>query len=259
MTDAEIVAKVRGATIPLDEWCKRIRDGYKGKPYNYKATAYYKALAAARQVGPGPPPGPGPTPNPLAAKIQNVVYCAQHPLSALGAPPHFKPALTADPGYASFVTQFVVAALKGRFGTCGAWFVQTQVSVQHARDFVAQYGLDFLIFQGETSEEYATAIEQGAHLMVGNANSWTGPQQTDAINRCNAGTLAFAQEAYTNTGGPWPENTGSAGVPAASLVIGVYQDASYPSVADYKAHTPPGVWAGISVYHAAGVQDWGSL
>ncbi len=257
MTDHEIVQLIRSASISLDEWVKRVRYGYKGAPYNEKATAYYKALAAARAVSPPPPPPPPP---PSGGAIQNIIYCAQGPLEALHCTkPGFKPALTADPGYASFVTPSVVSSLKAHFGTCGAWFVQTQVSQSHALDFVRAYGLDFLIYQGETSEEYRTAIEMGARLMVGNANSWTDAQRADATARCNAGSLAFAQESYTNTGGPWPNATGSAGVPAASLVIGVYQDVWNPSVADYKAHSTPAQWGGISIYHAAGVQDWGSL
>jgi hypothetical protein len=266
VTEKEVLELIWGATITPEEWVRRIRAN---PSYAWKNTKYGKALLAARALGQNPGPNP-PSPPPssgLAAQIQSVIYCAQNPLSALVGPAHMKPALTADPGYASFTTPAVVSQLKAHFGTCGAWFVQTQVPVQHAKDFVAQYGLDFLIFQGETSEEYRTATEANAKLMIGNANSWTAEQRADATARINAGTLAFCQEAYTNLGNPWPDQTGTQGVPAASLCIAVYDGSGksangwYPTVSDYRQHTPASAWAGISVYHAAGMRasDWAAL
>lgn len=261
MTEAEAKQLIWNATITPDEWARRIRDGYRGKPYNYAATNYYRALKALRgSSGTSSPPVSG-----LAGLIQNVVYCAQNPLAALGAPAHWKPVLTADPGYASFTTPSVVAQLRGKFGKVGAWFVQTQVSVEHAKAFVSQYGLDFLIYQGETSEEYRTAVEADAHLIVGNANSWTNDQRYDATSRVAHGQLAFAQEAYTNLGNPWPDQTSSGGVPAASLVLGVYDGSAEvpngwdPTLDDYRLHTPVAVWKSVSIYHASGVRDWGNL
>jgi hypothetical protein len=269
MTAAEQAALklIYDAGISLDTWVSRIQHGYRGKPYNYKATAYYKALKILRDAGAGGNPTPTPPPPaPLIAKLaQKVVYCAQNPLTVLGASSDHIPALTADPGYASFNTPDVVIHLRSKFPRIAGWGVQTQIGAQAIHDFVDRLGLDYAIFQGETSDEYRTAIDAGAKVIVGNANAWTDAQRQDATVRVNQGHLAFAQEAYTNLGGPWPESTSSGGVPAASLVIGVYDGTAEvpgagwnPSVAEYKAHTPPGVWQTISVYHAAGVNpaEW---
>lgn len=258
---------IKQATISVDQWMRRSRDAN----YNWRDTWHGRALLQLEKEAkaqPVPTPAPSPAPSTLAAQLQSVIYCAQNPLAALAGPKRMKPALTADPGYASFTTPDVVAQLKAHFGTCGGWFVQTQVPVQHAKDFVAQYGLDFLIFQGETENEYATAMQYGARLVVGNANAWSDGLRKDAAVRIANGTLAFAQEAYTNLGNPWPDQTSTQGVPAASLVLGVYDGSAevpghgwYPGVGDYKLHTSPSVWQTISVYHAAGLrsEDWAAL
>jgi hypothetical protein len=145
--------------------------------------------------------------------------------------------------------------------------VQTQIGAQAIRDFQSRYGLDYCCFQGETSEEYKTAIEAGADVMVGNANSWSDDQRKDATSRVNVGSLAFTQEAYTNLGGPWPKDTSSSGVPAASFTLGVYDgsheqaDGWNPSLQSYKDNTPASAWPSVSVYHAAGMNpsEWGLL
>jgi hypothetical protein len=199
---------------------------------------------------------------------QRIIFCAQDPLAAMGAPPGHIIALTADPGYASFVDQNVVNQLRSRFETLASWGVQTQIPAQRIRDFQAQWGLDYCIFQGETDEEYRTAIEAGAEVIVGNANSWTEAHRQDATARINQGILAFTQETYTNLGGPWPEDSSSAGVPCASFTLGVYDGSNEqpgkgwdPSLQAYKDHTPASVWPLVSIYHAAGVDpsEWGLL
>lgn len=266
------VRKLQAATITFDEFCRRVRDGWKGKPYDYRNTLYYKGVVevrAAENTTPASAPVPSAASNPYAKKLQNVVYCAQRSEAALAAPKHMVPALTLDPAYAAWATPDIVSKfrIQGRPAVAG-WFVQTQVPVQQAKDTANRLGLDYIIYQGETSEEYRTAIEAGAKLIVGNANAWTDAQRQDAAARIGRGELAFAQEAYTNLGNPWPESTSSGGVPACSLVLGAYDGSSEvpgrgwnPSLAEYKQHTPAPVWATVSVYHAAGVNqnEWGLL
>jgi hypothetical protein len=211
------------------------------------------------------PPSPA---DDLAALAQRIIFCAQDPLAAMGAPSRHIIALTADPGYASFVDTNVINQLRSKFETLASWGVQTQIPAQRIRDFQAQWGLDYCIFQGETDEEYRTAIEAGAEVIVGNANSWTDAHRQDATARINQGALAFTQETYTNLGGPWPEDSSSAGVPCASFTLGVYDGSNEqpgkgwdPSLQAYKEHTPASVWPLVSIYHAAGVDpaEWGLL
>lgn len=257
---------IREATVSVPRWVEKV---HAGAYRDWRSTYVGRALLALEREAKVavPPPAPIPAPNALAAQIQSVIYCAQEPLAALAGPRRMKPALTCDPAYASFNTPSVVAQLKAHFGTCGGWFVQTQVSIEHARLFAGTLGLDFLIYQGETSEEYRTASEAGAELLVGNANAWTDNQRVSAAKKIGQGVIAFAQEAYTNLGNPWPDQTSTQGVPAASLVLGVYDGSSetpggwYPTIADYKLHTPPSVWPTVSVYHAAGLraEDWKEL
>jgi hypothetical protein len=219
-------------------------------------------------AGGGGSPIPPPSENTLTKLAQKVIFCAQAPLSAMGAPPGHTIALTADPAYASFVDDGVIDQLYSRFKLIAAWGVQTQIPAQAIRDFQARYGLDYCIFQAETSEEYRTAVECGAEVVVGNANAWTDAQREDATSRVYAGELAFSQETYTNLGGPWPKDSSAGGVPAASFCLGVYDGTNEqpgkgwnPSLQSYKDNTPAGAWPLVSVYHAAGVNpaEWGLL
>jgi hypothetical protein len=219
-------------------------------------------------MGGGSTPPFEPPPSNLATLAQRIIFCAQNPLAAMGAPPGHIIALTADPGYASFVDQNVINQLRSKFQTLASWGVQTQIPAQRIRDFQAQWGLNYCIFQGETDEEYRTAIEVGAEVIVGNANAWSEDHRREATALINQGDLAFTQETYTNLGGPWPEDSSSAGVPCASFTLGVYDGTNEqpgkgwnPSLQAYKDHTPPSVWPLVSIYHAAGVNpaEWGLL
>jgi hypothetical protein len=245
-------------TISCDEWCRRIDDQ---EDYAYTKTEWWKALrdleAAKNLPAPQPPqPSAG-----LAAKAQKLMFCAQSPLTAMGAPASYIPCLTADPAYAGFVNASVISQLRSKFRTIAAWGVQTQIPAQAIRDFQARWGLNYSIFQGETDEEYVTAIQAGADVVVGNSNAWTEAHRAEAADRVNRGQLAFCFECYTNEGAPWPEASSSAGVPAASFCLGLYAAKWEPSLQAYKDHTPASVWPLVSIYHAAGVNpsEWGLL
>jgi hypothetical protein len=257
----QAVDHAQATTISWDEYLSRIRTN---TSYKYKNTQWYEAgkdLEATKHLEPAPePPQPQPTPG-LAAKAQKLVFCAQAPLTALGAPASYIPCLTADPGYASFVDASVISQLRAKFKTIAAWGVQTQIPVRTIRDFAARWALDYVILQGETSDEYRTAIEAGANVIVGNSNSWSESQRQDATARINRGELAFSFETYTNEGAPWPRDSSSAGVPAASFCLGRYAARWNPTLADYKANTPASAWPLVSVYHAAACTpaDWALL
>jgi hypothetical protein len=261
-TEAELAkSAVDHAKKTSWSWDRYLAEIRNNSSYQYKSTEWYKAgldLNSAKTAEPAPTPPPATS---LAALAQKLVFCAQNPLSALGAPASYIPALTADPGYASFVSPSVVSQLRSRFAKVAAWGVQTQIGAQAIRDFQARYGLDYSIFQGETAEEYSTAIQAGAQVIVGNSNAWSESQRADAANRVNAGTLAFCFECYTNEGAPWPEASSSAGVPADSFCLGLYAAKWEPSLQAYKDHTPSSVWPLVSIYHAAGVNpsEWGLL
>lgn len=200
---------------------------------------------------------PNPQPKPNLPPARNVVFVAEQPLSALKAPSWCIPALTADPAYP--LTDDDVYQLRKRFPILAAWGVQTQIGAQRMRDFQAAHGLDYIIWQGETSAEYQTAIENGAGVIVGNSNAWTDDQRLDAIKRISAGSLAFIFETYTNEGDPWPKDSSSGGVPPASFCLGLYAAKSHPTLADYKANTPVASWPSVSVYHSFAVTDWQNL
>ena len=246
------------ADVPVSDW--KAWDKWQ-RSFQILVDDHDSALAGDGGSGYVPPPSG------LAPWAQKIIFCAQDPLTALPAPKGHIIALTADPAYASWVSGSVVDQLRSKFDLLASWGVQTQIGAQRIRDFQHQFGLDYCIFQGETSEEYRTAIEAGAEVIVCNPNSWTNDQRRDATGRVNAGTLAITFETYTNLGNPWPGDSSSGGVPAASYCLGVYDGSKEqangwnPSLQAYKDNTPAEAWPLVSVYHAAGVNpnEWGLL
>lgn len=64
------------ATVSVDEWVRRIREGYRGKLYNVAATNYYRALVELRKTGAGGigASGGAPTPPSPAPVIPSVFH-----------------------------------------------------------------------------------------------------------------------------------------------------------------------------------------
>lgn len=187
-------------------------------------------------------------------QAQNIVFVTDNPAQALTAPSNYALLFSADPAYQQWTAIVEQARAQHRpfLGTwcdCRTTFPAEALNLQHA------HRLDTWCGQGESDLEVTVALAADAPLLVGNANAWTAPNRQRVTDRINAGLLSFTQEAYTNAGNPWPENTSAAGVPAASLTIGLY-DASaeqpgvgrYIPVAEYKQHTPPNLWWSISAY-----------
>lgn len=60
------VAELKATTISYPEWLKRVQEGYKGKPYNYQDTAWYRAFDYLSKISdseePPLPPPPSGTP-----------------------------------------------------------------------------------------------------------------------------------------------------------------------------------------------------
>lgn len=218
------------------------------------------AVHVGTPVKPPTPPVPVPPPHPLDPHVQNIIFGAQNPLTALGAPARFGVALTADPAYAGWASPAAVAALRYAGHRVYAWGVQTQIPAASIYALRDNLGLDGAIFQCETREELLTGLAAGGQLFVGNPNAW--PDQVGVWNELwNQGKVALSFETYTNEGAPWPETSSAAGAQIASICIGCYAgQAGDPQPSDYKAHTSAAQWATVSVYHAAGVHEgWGAL
>jgi hypothetical protein len=259
----------RSTSWPWERYLQEIR---KNPNYNYKATEWFKAGAELEKSKTAAGPAPGPTPPPvdssLATMAKNVIFCAQNPASALSSPTKYRVALTADPAYAGWVTQDLVNQFHAQGRLVFSWGVQTQIPAGEIIAMRDRYGLDGAIGQSETQEEYETCVAAGFGISVGNPNAWNQASRDDANRRISEGTLAVIGEDYANLGGPPPNEYSAGGVNISSVCIGVY-DGSHeqpgsgwnPSVAWYHDNCPPGMWADIGVYHAAGVNpaEWGIL
>jgi hypothetical protein len=210
---------------------------------------------------------PSPTDD-LAVLAKNVIFCAQNSEAALSSPTKYKVALTADPAYAQWATQSIVDQFHAQGRLVFAWGVQTQIPPSAITDLRDRLGMDGAIMQGETQEEYETAMQAGAGIIIANPNAWNQASRDDANQRIAAGTLAVIGEDYANLGGPPPNEYGAGGVNICSVCIGVYDGSNEqpdtgwnPSVAWYKENCSPSMWADIGVYHASGVNpaEWGLL
>jgi hypothetical protein len=204
----------------------------------------------------------------LATMAKNMIFCAQNSEAALPSPTKYKVALTADPAYAQWATQSIVDQFHAQGRLVFSWGVQTQIPPSAITDLRDRLGMDGAIMQGETQEEYETAMQAGAGIIVANPNAWNQPSRDDANQRIAAGTLAVIGEDYANLGGPPPNEYGAGGVNICSVCIGVYDGSNEqpdtgwnPSVAWYKDNCSPAMWADIGIYHAAGVNpaEWGLL
>jgi len=244
-------------------WEKYLAEIRKNPDYAYKNTEWFKAgadLEKTKTASGGVTPVPPPTDSSLATMAKHVVFCAQDSAAALKAPRKMSAALTADPAYAQWATQEVVALLRAQGRKLFAWGNQTQIPASAITGLRDQLDLDGAIGQGETQQEYETAVRAGFGIIVGNPNAWNRAEREDANQRIAAGTLAVIGEDYANLGGPPPNAYSAGGVNISSVCIGVYDGSSEvpgsgwnPSVAWYKENCTPAMWADIGVYHAAGV------
>ena len=195
---------------------------------------------------------PPPAPLSLQELGRNVMFTAWDPEVALRCPKHWKVAISADPGFDA-AARAAAPKIKANGNLLSVWGVQTQIGTERIKSFGKEVGADYLIFQAETPEEYNTATSAGARLIVGNPNSWTDAQRADAIARGDS--LATLFEVYSNEGSPWPDEASSRNVPISCEVLGVGWGTNPYQLADYKPHTPPGVWQTMSLYLAENMSD----
>lgn len=234
---------------------------------HYKIPVLWWARYAVHVGTPIKPPNPPVTlPVSLSGHVQNIIFAAQAPLTALGAPGKYGVAITADPAYAEWATPATVAALRQRGHRVYAWGNQAQIAAALIYKLCDDLKLDGSIFQSETEYELLSGLAAGGQLFVGNPNSWLAriPQWNELVT---AGKTAMTFEVYWNATGVNPALASSQGAIVASECIGCY-DASgeHPDTgsdkqpSEYKAQMNPSVWTGVCVYHAAGVTEgWGSL
>jgi len=239
-------AHARATTKTWDWYLQKIRAD---PGYQYTNTEWYQAGADLQRLK-----GIPPTPQSPGLVFQNVVVVSDSATQAVNeAPTHYGLLFSADPRYMQWTGLVGQARGQGR-PFLGCWCDCRTTLPEVAQQVAKQYALDTWAGQGESGDELATALAAECPLLVGNASGWTSAQRDEVTARIGQGRLSFAQEAYTNAGGPWPESTSSQGVPCASLCIGLYDASSeqpngrYVSVAEYRAHTPSGMWMGISAY-----------
>jgi hypothetical protein len=249
-------------------WDRYLAEIRKNPNYKYQGTEWYKAGLDLEKTKSSSPPSPT-TPPPASSLAQmslRMIFCAQRSEAALAAPHGMPVALTADPSYAQWATPAIVADFRAQGRKVYSWGVQTQIPPSAITGLRDRLGLDGAIGQGETADEYTTAMQAGFGIIVANPNSWSDAQRADANRRIAKGELAVIGECYTNLGGPWPKDYSAGGVNVSSLCLGVYDGTREqpgsgwnPSVAAYKANTPPAIFATAGVYHAAGVDpsEWG--
>jgi hypothetical protein len=252
VTDAERHAQA--ATVTVDEWIRRVRlnDAYK-----WEQTEWGKALLALERDKPRAGGPPRSNPQPPSLTLQRTIFWANVTDDAvahaswLGA--SWRHALTADPAYAPSADQ--IAILKRTSAGVDAWGNQVQISYGTIGDFRARWNLSRVIHQGETEDEYDAALSK---WVIGNPNSWSPAQRTNATRRIAAGELAITAEVYDGR----PDTYSAQGVPVSSLTLGVALDGGvrYP-LADLLAKTPVGARSSVCIWHGAGLQpeDWEML
>ena len=265
---------MKAAPNPLPSWYAPwfnwIRSGRKGRrprnaPKRIPAWAFeHFAVDSARL-------GAATSLSSLEHKATNVIFTAQDPLAARPSSVRYKIALTADSGAwtaSDSDRRAVVAEFRSQGRIVYAWGNQSQIPADQIRQLASDYQLDGCIYQAESADEYDTATEAGAMMIVGNPNALTPEQRVHAAKRIRDGLLAWICEVYTNVSHPWPDEYGTQGVPVASWCLGLYDGSGdnpnggrYVPVAEYRAHTPPADWPRVSVYYAEGVADgdWAQL
>lgn len=287
----DALREARQTTIGADQWLRRILDGYRGKPYNYAGTAWYKAIRAleqaAKATAPAPTPAPVPTPAPapnalLVARARNVIVCTTDPETAIArAKPGYTVAFCADPNpsYRNHATAANVQAAKSRgietAGWCGRLGMEHSgfdgPGARFTVELVAALGLDYGIGQAETFEEYLDCAHYGLDsIILGNPNALLDdPKRTSegisqslhhARQKCAAGEQVWIAENYWNVReGDRPDRYGiPQGIVEVSRCLGMYDAASeggrYRTLAEYKQYVPAEAWPHIGLY-VAGMND----
>ncbi len=196
----------------------------------------------------GAPPKPPDVRDPRALF---VVFAAQEPLTALGAPPKYCVALSADEAYRAESIAAIDPLRKAGHRVAG-WCdcrVEGGTPAAFGQAFVSTQGLDYFVGQAESAAEFDNAMSVNAPVVVGNITSL----RQDQVDKISRHEVALIQEDY------WNEGWGRATHPAITAwCAGIYPTGLWdPTIAQYQA---AGRWSnGDGLYHAAAVHDWQNL
>jgi hypothetical protein len=186
--------------------------------------------------------------------MHGMIFCASDSLNALRAPRWRPVALTADPSYAEWSSEHVIAAFKLQGRRVYSWCDCSGTPPAKAIAMMIRNELDGWIGQGEDSNQLDAALRAGAVYIIGNPGAWTDAQRAHVREWALAGRLAILAEVY------WP-NPGytSYGVPIACMVFGVAMDDGVRYPLSTYLRVIPSQWDdGYGVWHAGGLleEDW---
>ena len=218
------------ATIGMDEFVRRCREGWKGAPYNYKATKIYQGVEEIRAA---PPPPPPPPPSDQLAPYRSLLIMGQDPLDALQAPAYYRVLFTADPAYDGWATESAANALRTAGHGVGVWYVPTEVSKARADDMAARLGTSFIIGQCETADQFDASVAHGRKAMVGNLSAL----RSDQLAKVAYSERIVIPELYRNcNGNQQPDwKNANAGIPGNCIAVYGDGDCQRMPLAQYIA------------------------
>jgi len=245
---AEALAEMQKAQWPPQKWCQTIDDR---EDYQWVLTHNYKAQVAMWNAA-HPAPNPTPPTPVVVPESQYVIFCANNPEAAFGAPKKYRIALSADPAYSANLPSIIsMLRAKGYAAIAGWCDCRTEggTPATAGKAFVAQHGLDYFIGQAESAAEFDNALSAGAKVVVGNLTAL----RSDQAKLIEKGVVSLIQEDY------WNEGWARADSPLISAYCaGIYATSLWdPTIAQYQS---AGRWRdGDGLFHAASVKDWQSL
>jgi hypothetical protein len=163
---------------------------------------------------------------PAPKNIYNyVAFTGWDPATAFRLPTRYTVALSADPAYRGKITKELVAGLRERGYPVVSWADCNKTHAKAAKALMAEFQLDGWIGQMEVVSEAYQCLDEGAKVVVGNANEIADkdPQLFSKIIELVAGKqLIFSQECYWGDGSQAPSEMSARGVNVITLCLGVY-------------------------------------
>lgn len=199
---------IRASTISTDEWCNRVQNGYKGKPYAYKNTEIYRCLKELEQVksrpSPAPPQYKPPQRSINLAPVQRCLFLTGDTSLALETKNRLLIA-TADLGYRHFYTpDFLQAAIaQDRLRVwCDCRQSPDGTPPEVALEWLRNLGLPphYFYGQGETADEFDRGYKAGARKFVVNMSVIPGElnDPNTYLGKIETGECVVTNETYFN-------------------------------------------------------------